>query len=113
VVLRRMGGQYSLMGRVRLDDGTRAQTPFFNITDGLHLVELDWRWSAGSDANEGSFSLWIDEVPVSTLTGLDNSVSAVDFVRLGAMSVKPGANGTLYFDNFESRRERYIGYFLP
>jgi ELWxxDGT repeat protein len=111
VVLRRIGGQYALMGRVRLDDGTRAQTPFFSITDGLHLVEVDWTWSEGPDANNGTFSLWIDEVPVSALTGLDNSISAVDFVRLGAMSVKPGANGTLYFDNFESRRDRYIGYY--
>jgi hypothetical protein len=24
--------------------------------------------------------------------------------------VKPGASGTLHFDDFESRRERYIGY---
>jgi ELWxxDGT repeat protein len=111
LVLRRMGGQYSLMGRVRLDDGSRAQTPFFSITDGLHLVELDWRWSAGPDANDGSLALWIDEVAVSTLTGLDNSASTIDFVRLGAMTVKPGANGTLLFDRFESRRERYIGYY--
>jgi ELWxxDGT repeat protein len=110
LVLRRIGGQYSLMGRVRLDDGTRAQTSFFNITDDMHMVEIDWTWSQGSDANNGTFTLWIDEVPVSLLTGLDTSASLVDFVRLGAMTVKPGANGTLYFDDFESRRERYVGY---
>ena len=110
LVLRRIGGQYSLMGRVRLDDGTRVQTGFFDITDAMHMVEIDWKWSEGSDANNGSFTLWIDEVPVSMLTGLDTSASLVDFVRLGAMTVKPGANGTLYFDDFESRRERYIGY---
>jgi ELWxxDGT repeat protein len=110
LVLRRIGGQYSLMGRVRLDDGTRAQTPFFTLTDAMHLVEIDWQWSQGPDANNGAFTLWIDEVPVSVLSGLDNSAGLVDFVRLGAMTVKPGANGTLYFDDFESRRERYIGY---
>jgi ELWxxDGT repeat protein len=110
LVLRRIGGQYSLMGRVRLDDGSRAQTPFFNIPDEPHMVEIDWTWSSQPDANEGTFALWIDEIPVATLTGLDNNASAVDFVRLGAMTVKPGANGTLYFDDFESRRERYIGY---
>jgi ELWxxDGT repeat protein len=109
LVLRRLGGQYSVMGRVRLDDGTRAQTPFFAITDAPHMVELDWKWSEGLDANNGSFDLWIDEVPVSGLTGLDNSASAIDFVRLGAMTVKPGAIGTLYFDDFESRRARYVG----
>jgi len=112
LVLRRIGGQYGLMGRVRLEDGTRAQTPFVTLTDAMHMVEIDWQWSEGQDANNGAFTLWIDEVPVSILSGLDNSDGLVDFVRLGAMTVKPGANGTLYFDDFESRRERYIGY-LP
>jgi hypothetical protein len=46
---------------------------------------------------------------VATLTGLDNSVSAVDLVRLGALSVKAGAAGTLFWDEFESRRQTYIG----
>jgi ELWxxDGT repeat protein len=110
LVLRRIGGQYTLMGRVRLDDGTRVQTGFVDITDAMHMIEIEWTWSEGSDANNGTFTLWIDEVPVSMLTGLDTSASLVDFVRLGAMTVKPGANGTLYFDDFESRRERYIGY---
>jgi hypothetical protein len=30
-------------------------------------------------------------------------------VRLGALSVKPGATGTLFWDEFESRRLTYIG----
>jgi ELWxxDGT repeat protein len=110
LVLRRMGGQFSLMGRVRLDDGSRAQTPFFAIPDSPHMVEVDWKWSEGADANNGSFALWIDEIPVSNLTGLDNSANRIDIARLGVMTVKPGANGTLFFDDFESRRERYIGY---
>jgi len=109
LVLRRKAGQYSLMARVRLDDGTRAETPFFAITDAPHVVELDWTRSEGPDDTNGGLGLWIDEIPVSTLTGLDNSASGIDFVRLGAMSVKPGGNGTLFFDAFESRRERYIG----
>jgi ELWxxDGT repeat protein len=111
LVLRRMGGQFSLMASARLDDGTRAQTPFFTITDALHLVELDWAWSEGPDASNGRLGMWIDEIQVAELTGLDNSASLIDIVRLGAMAVKPGSNGTLHFDNFESRRERYIGYF--
>ena len=40
---------------------------------------------------------------------MDNSLSAVDFVRLGALSVKAGASGTLYWDEFESRRQGEIG----
>jgi hypothetical protein len=33
----------------------------------------------------------------------------VDFVRLGALSVKTAASGTLYWDEFESRRASFIG----
>jgi hypothetical protein len=43
-------------------------------------------------------------VPVPALTGLDNDERGVDSARLGAISVKTGATGTLDFDEFLSRR---------
>jgi hypothetical protein len=109
VVLRLLNGQYALMGRARRDDNSQANTGFFPITDAPHYVELDWRRSSGPDALDGTFQMWIDGVSVSTLTGLDNSVSALDFVRLGALSVKTGASGTLLYDEFVSRRTTFIG----
>ena len=107
VVLRRVNGQYGVMGRTRRDDNSQADTGFFDITDDPHWVEIDWRRSSG--ANDGSFRLWIDGVLRSTLSGLDNDVSGVDFVRLGALSVKPTAGGTMYWDELDSRRETFIG----
>jgi hypothetical protein len=109
VVLRRIGGQYALMARVRRDDNSQASTAFFDITDAPHTVELDWKRSSAPDADDGRLELWIDGVLRATLTGLDNSLSQVDFVRMGALSVKAGAAGTLFFDGFESRRRTYIG----
>jgi hypothetical protein len=109
IVLKRSAGAYSLEGRARLDDDSQADTGFFDISPGAHFVELDWKRSSGSDANDGTFELWIDGVSRSTLLNLDNSRSAVDFVRLGALSVKPTATGTLYWDEFDSRRINYIG----
>jgi hypothetical protein len=38
------------------------------------------------------------------LHGLQNNASSVDFARLGALSVKTGASGMLFWDDFESRR---------
>jgi hypothetical protein len=108
-VLRRLSGAYSLMGRARLDDNSQHDTGFFPIDDGPHFVELDWRRASGPDANDRSFELWIDGASVHAATALDNSVSSVDFVRLGALSVKTGAPGTLYWDEFVSRRSSYIG----
>ena len=109
VVLRRLNGQYALMGRARLDDNSQADTAFFSITDEPHVVEVDWRRASGPDAADGTFELWIDGVSRQTLTGLDNHLSSVDFVRLGALSVKVGATGTIHWDEFESRRDTYIG----
>ena len=109
IVLRRQGGAYSVMGRTRLDDGTQAKTPFVPISAGPHVVEIDWRRASGPDALDGSFQMWIDGAPAGSLSNLDNHLSAVDFVRLGALSVKSGAAGTLHFDEFESRRLTDIG----
>ncbi len=109
LVLRRLGGAYSLMGRARLDDNSQANTAFFPIADGPHFVELDWRRASGPAASDGSFEMWLDGVSVATLSNLDSSVSSVDFVRLGALSVKTAASGTLYWDEFESRRASFIG----
>jgi hypothetical protein len=109
VVLRRQGGAYSLIGRARLDDGAQADTPPVPIADGPQFVEIDWRRASGPDANDGAFEMWVDGTSVAALSSLDNDLSAVDFVRLGALSVKSGASGTMYWDEFESRRGSYIG----
>jgi hypothetical protein len=109
IVLRRRQGVYGIMGRARLDDNAQADTGFFTIGDGPHTVELDWKRASAPAASDGTFQLWIDGTSVATLTGLDNAASAVDFARLGALSVKAGAGGTLYWDEFESRRVSHVG----
>jgi concanavalin A-like lectin/glucanase superfamily protein len=109
IVLRRMSGQYALMALVRTDDGTELTTPFATITPGSHAVEFDWRRSRAPGANDGSFQLWIDGTLKGSLTALDNDLDGVDLARLGALSLKSGASGTLYWDEFESRRRTYIG----
>jgi len=109
LVLKRQGGAYSIEGRVRLNDGTRADTGFFPITDGPHFFEFDWQRASAPGALDGLFTLRIDNAIVSTLTSLDNDSIPVDFARMGALSIKTGAAGTLFYDQFESRRQRFIG----
>jgi hypothetical protein len=109
VVLRRINGQFSLMGRARLDDNTQADTTFVPIADGPHTIEIDWRRASGPDAQDGWFTMYIDGSFAGHLAGLDNSLGGVDFARLGALSVKTGASGTMHWDAFESRRQTYIG----
>jgi len=109
VVLKRQAGAYSVMGRCRLNDGTQADTGFFPITNAPHAIEIDWRRASSPVALDGRFELFIDGGSVSALSGLANGVSAVDFARMGALSVKTGAAGTMYWDEFVSRRSSYIG----
>jgi hypothetical protein len=109
IVLRLLGGQYAIRGRVRLDDDTVVDTPFVDITDAPHAIEFDWMAASGPGASDGSFQLWIDDAWVAALFGLDTDAHGVDAARLGALSVKSGASGTLFFDEFASRRQTYIG----
>ena len=109
LVLRRSAGAYALMARVRLDDETTADTPFVGITDAPHSVEIDWKRSTDAEASDGSLQLWIDGTSAASLTGLNNSLRGVDFARLGVMNVKVGASGTVYLDEFVSRRTSYVG----
>jgi hypothetical protein len=109
LVLKRQVGAYSIEGRVRLNDGTRADTGFFPINDGPHFFEFDWIRASAPGAMDGFFTLRVDGSVVSTLIGVDDDASAVDFVRMGALGIKTGAGGTLFYDQFESRRQRLIG----
>jgi hypothetical protein len=111
VVLKRQGGQYSVEGRVRLDDGTRVDTGFVSIPPGENFVEFGWNRAARPGVADGDFVLIVNGNGESTitLTGVDNALGNVEFARLGAMSVKTGASGTLFFDQFESRRFTPIG----
>jgi hypothetical protein len=109
LVLKRQTGAYSVEARVRLNDGSRADTGFFPITDGPHFLEFDWIRSSAPGASDGYFTLRIDGTAVSVLTLLNDDARAVGFVRMGAIAIKTGATGTLLFDQFESRRHVFIG----
>jgi hypothetical protein len=109
IVLKRLVGQFSVMARVRLKDGSRTDTPFIDITDAPHAIELDWQRAGSVETSDGTFELFIDGASVATLSGLDDGDSSVDYVRMGAFSVKSGATGILFLDQFVSRRRTLIG----
>jgi hypothetical protein len=109
VVLKRQGGQYSLMARSREDSNAQVSTAFHDVSGAPHTVEVEWKRATSPSSGDGELRLWIDGTLQQTLTGLQNNRSSVDFARLGALSVKDAASGTLWWDDFESRRASYIG----
>ena len=80
-----------------------VNTPYVNITDAAHIVEVDW-------GNDGHLTFWVDGVQQSSLTGINNSIYKMESVRLGAPFMSATLNsGGYYIDEFESRRQTYIG----
>jgi hypothetical protein len=108
IILRRLGGVYAIRGRARLDDDRQVDTPFIPITDAPHVIELELQRATVPLIRDGYFRVSVDGVTLS-LDSLDNDLANVDFVRMGALSVKAGATGTMYWDEFESRRQGAIG----
>jgi hypothetical protein len=96
--------QYSSAGyqlRVRAYDTGLANwvnTPLVTISDAPHIVELDW-------GNDGHLAFWVDGVQQANLTGINNSTFGIDTMRVGAVYISAaGVSGTLYIDDFDSRR---------
>lgn len=121
VVLIRLGtqgGQYMMFFRARQNNGTFADSPFINITNGAHWIEVDWQRASTPSGTDGQVRIWIDGgasegVPTAVISNIANGNQGVDRTWMGTINIKPGASGTLFFDEFESRRQTYIGPVVP
>ncbi len=83
---------------------------WITLSDGPHLLELDWKASSAPGANDGYLNFWLDGVQRANVSGVNNDTHRIERIRLGAASgIDDGTRGTYYFDAFESRRESYIG----
>ncbi len=102
IVLKRQGVQYSIEARARQDDNTQKDSGFFTISTGPHLIGFELTKATNANSNDGVMKLYIDNTLMTTVSGIDNSNSAVDLVRLGALSLKTGASGSIYEDGFQS-----------
>ena len=109
LMVRRVNAQYQLMVKVRTDDVGMVISNWIPFSDDAHAIEIDWQRASASLAADGHLQLWLDGTSVANLTGLDNADHFLDFVRLGAVGVRPSSGGTIYFDRFVSRRSSYIG----
>lgn len=110
VELRFTAGSYQIRLRQNDDSQATRSTGWFTISNGSHVLELDWSAATTVGANNGYLTLWTDGIQRATLTGLDNDTRRIDRIRLGATSeIDTGTRGTYYIDAFESRRQTYIG----
>jgi hypothetical protein len=102
---RRANLNYQVRAIIRTDAGSYIGTSWYTITDAPHPIEIDWQAATSAGANNGSLSLWIDDTPSQTLSGIDNDTHRVEQARLGPLQgIDTGTSGSEYFDAFESRR---------
>ncbi len=111
VEFQRANNSYQLRATLNKDTSNGwTYTNWFTISDEPHSIELYWVASTGPGANNGSLTLWIDDVQQQSITGIDNDTRRVTQVDLGAVSgVDRTTAGTTYFDAVEIRQSSYIG----
>ncbi len=104
VALLKNGSSYQVvMGA--LSGLTLVNSSAYNLASGWNAIEIEYL--------PGQASLWVNGVLEQTLTSLDNAAYRVDSVYLGAMQVSTGTRGTVYFDDFDSRRFSSPGQLPP
>ena len=110
---------YRIIGYVRDDNqpGANRRNVFnFPVPDAPFRLEYDLLFG---DNNTGHLKVWIDanaetDTPVLDLTGLSLPAAkfkGINLARIGQMGVHESiaAGQTYYFDEFESRRQTFIG----
>ncbi|MBK7317720.1 DNRLRE domain-containing protein [Candidatus Villigracilis affinis] len=104
------GGTYKLQAQPRNDTTAYIQGQQITMADSPHLIEITFKASSAAGLSDGYFELWLDDMLVDTIVNLDNDTRKISYTELGATgSLDVGTNGTIYFDEFESRRTAHIG----
>jgi RHS repeat-associated protein len=105
IQMQKSGATYQIRTGLWNDAGTWTDTSWYNINNSWNAVEIHYQ----AFVYTGSLTLWLDDIQKQSLTFIDNDTRTITDVRLGPQGVDTNTSGTLYFDDFESRRFSYIG----
>lgn len=104
VILGKNASGYWIRVQGLQDDGSLVYSSTYAISDGWHSIEIEWL-----SGSPGRIKLWIDGTLKQTVA-LTNSTRSLARAYLGALSgIDATTSGSMYFDNFESRKSSYIG----
>ena len=78
------------------------------ISDDWHKVRLVYRASASAGADDGYCALYVDDIWVDALTGLDTDTWTLDSIRFGNTGNDAGTVGTIYMDDCQWADGLYI-----
>ncbi len=94
-----------------LDDTEQLKSSrWFPLTNEAHAIELDWQAASSSNSNDGHCTFWIDGLEKSQMEDIDSDNQRIDSIQLGVFNFSTSQiAGTVYFDDFISKRFSYIG----
>jgi uncharacterized repeat protein (TIGR02543 family) len=97
--------EHKLRVQVRRDDGTYASTGKYVISNDWHTIQVGWKAASADGSHDGMAELWIDDVLMESLTGVDNDLLLLNELRFGAPSgLDTGTIGAMLFDDFTTHR---------
>ncbi|MFN8414081.1 MAG: LamG-like jellyroll fold domain-containing protein, partial [Anaerolineales bacterium] len=110
IMLNNVNGVYNLQAQAMNDASSWIAGQNIPTTDAIQEIEVEYSVSSAVNSNDGYVKLWLNDTLVDTVSGVDNDTRVVDTVSLGAVnSIDTGTSGTIYFDEFESRKNSHIG----
>ena len=103
------GSEYHVRIGAATDAAGWVDGAWHSLDPGRNAIEIEWLASTAAGANNGLMRLWLNGAYFDAVYQVDNDTLALDSVRLGAVGVDAGTSGTLYLEEFESRRLSHIG----
>ena len=104
------GSSYRLVMDAQNDAQAWVAGQYLAVSDDWQMLEVEWQTASAAGAGDGYVKLWINDVLVDTLSGLDNDTRHVTKASIGAVAgLDAGTAGTVYWDGFEARRGSHIG----
>jgi hypothetical protein len=111
IVLKYDSGQYWIQLNTLRDDLTKTKTGWYLLTDAPHTIEVDWQAASGPGANDGFAQLYLDDVYLEGLTGLDNDTIFIENFKIGFTSrlVGKSISGIFLVDDVATSNTGHIG----
>src|SRR5690606_10579592 len=108
--LEEAGDYYSLSLCSRNDAGTWLDDmDAILIADTWQAIEVEWKAATAPGANNGYAKLYVGDQLVQSIENIDNDTQSVTEIWMGIAGDDFSADGTVYFDAFESSRGAHIG----
>lgn len=109
------GDAYTVRGQIIDDGATQQATSSYTITDAPHKLQVISTRATGASDNNGSFTLYVDDVAKETVTGLDLYANWLTSLRFRVFATASSTtSGNVYVDEllYEDLPVTFSGYDL-